>query len=281
MSHPNIIGVHRMVKAGTYLYMIMDYAEKKDLEHYISKACNENIHENQARIWIRQIANALEYLHEVGIVHRDIKCENILISRLLNAKLADFGFSRLLRTPKELSNTFCGTTSYAAPEIIRNSPYNPKLADIWSLGVVLYRILNKKYPFGDPGTRNRDVLKKQEGKEYLFNRKYEISIGAKQLIGRMLEPNPKHRPNAKDVQNHAWIQNEPTCQTMTAEEREALKIGKLKSKVFMQKYTVVQALTSSNNVDVTEENKEKKYPDSGESVSDQSILVRVCKENNT
>ncbi|KAI5692302.1 hypothetical protein M8J76_001897 [Diaphorina citri] len=281
VSHPNIIGVHRMVKAGTYLYMIMDYAEKKDLEHYISKACNENIHENQARIWIRQIANALEYLHEVGIVHRDIKCENILISRLLNAKLADFGFSRLLRTPKELSNTFCGTTSYAAPEIIRNSPYNPKLADIWSLGVVLYRILNKKYPFGDPGTRNRDVLKKQEGKEYLFNRKYEISIGAKQLIGRMLEPNPKHRPNAKDVQNHAWIQNEPTCQTMTAEEREALKIGKLKSKVFMQKYTVVQALTSSNNVDVTEENKEKKYPDSGESVSDQSILVRVCKENNT
>lgn len=104
--------------------------------------------ENQARIWFRQLTLAVQYLHAMDIVHRDIKCENVLVTKHLTVKLIDFGFSKLIQRSKRLNcNTYCCSLLYASPEVLSARPYDGKSADIWSLGVVLYVMLNKKMPF--------------------------------------------------------------------------------------------------------------------------------------
>jgi len=104
--------------------------------------------ESQARIWFRQIVLAVQYLHAMDIVHRDIKCENILVTENLTLKLSDFSFSKFIKKGQTLNCiTHCCSIGYAAPEVLRCSAYNGMLSDIWSLGVVLYVMLNKKMPF--------------------------------------------------------------------------------------------------------------------------------------
>ncbi|KAL1452011.1 hypothetical protein WDU94_006330 [Cyamophila willieti] len=260
--------------------MLMDIAELKDMEYYITRRCEGNINEEQAKIWTKQIANALEYLHEIGIAHRDIKCENILITRCLTARLTDFGFSRFFKNTKELSNTFCGTTGYAPPEVMKNIPYNAPKGDIWALGIVVYRMLSKRFPFGDPGTRMRTLIKRQENQEYTFSSEYIISMDAKKLIKRMLTLNPNHRPTARDVQNDVWCIGVETPLKMGEDQNEALVTGKVKSKQFQQKFAVVDALIQTDVLEVTAENKGKKYPDHYQAVvSDDMVYPTICSPN--
>lgn len=102
----------------------------------------------------------MQYLHTMDIVHRDIKCENILISEHFTVKLTDFGFSKFIQRAKRLNcNTFCCSLSYAPPEVLSTRPYDGKAADIWSLGVVLYVMLNKKMPFS---RKNIKLMYKQQ-----------------------------------------------------------------------------------------------------------------------
>ena len=89
----------------------------------------------------------MEYLHEQGVIHRDVKLENILLDESYKIiKIIDFGFSIRFNGEKKL-NVFCGTPSYMAPEICKKSEYYGKPADIWSLGIVLYVLLFSRFPF--------------------------------------------------------------------------------------------------------------------------------------
>ena len=84
----------------------------------------------------------VDYCHKKGVVHRDMKCENILLDAHGNLKITDFGFARCDMMPSKgefkLSETYCGSYAYAPPEILTGTPYVPQLADIWSMGVILY-----------------------------------------------------------------------------------------------------------------------------------------------
>lgn len=117
-----------------------------DLLQYIVD--NRPMNDNQTRKWFRQIALAVQYLHTMDIVHRDIKCENILISKNFTVKLADFSFSKFIKRSKRLNcNTYCCSVPYAPPELLSLRPYDGKSSDVWSLGVVLYIMIYKKMPF--------------------------------------------------------------------------------------------------------------------------------------
>lgn len=99
-----------------------------------------------------KFTTALKYLHDRGIAHRDMKCENVLLSRNYNVKLSDFGFARYVTNKKGehvLSSTFCGSVAYSPPEIIKGTKYEPLAVDLWSAGIILFIMLNKAMPFDD------------------------------------------------------------------------------------------------------------------------------------
>lgn len=145
----------------------MRFAEQGDLLEYVSK--RGIVSEPQARVWFRQMSLGLQYLHDMDIAHRDLKCENALLTSNFNVKLADFGFARFVidNTGKAISSeTYCGSLSYAAPEVLHGTPYFPKTADIWSIGVILYVLLNKSMPFDDNNPRR---LYEQQMCKQIFN----------------------------------------------------------------------------------------------------------------
>nr|CAD7195554.1 unnamed protein product [Timema douglasi] len=150
--------------------IFMQYAKNGDVFEYMLKygALDEDL----ARFWFRQLSLALQYLHKLGITHRDLKCENALITEKYNVKLSDFSFARYTFDDKgapALSNTFCGSFPYISPEIIRGRLYDPKCADIWALGVLLFIMLNKSLPYTESNMKK--LYEKQMKQDWRFRSK--------------------------------------------------------------------------------------------------------------
>ncbi|KAK3611336.1 hypothetical protein CHS0354_029988 [Potamilus streckersoni] len=178
LRHPNIIRMVEMFEDDHRVYMILEYAENGDVLRYIQKT--GAIKDALARIWIRQVCDAVRYLHEQNISHRDLKLENLLLESAYNIKICDFGFVKDNCTD-ELSKTYCGSKSYAAPEILRGEPYDPKKADIWAIGVILYIFITGKMPF-DESKGNHGVLEEQRKLNFPWH-KFRNVTSEKQLQG--------------------------------------------------------------------------------------------------
>lgn len=154
------------------------------------------------------MATGLQYLHNKNIAHRDLKCENILLSRRFNVKLADFGFARFCvdaEGRRVLSQTYCGSAAYAAPEVVNGTPYNPKLSDVWSLGIILFIMLNASMPFDDSNLRK--LLKDQMTRNWVFRSRVRdsISSSAKSIVRHVLEPDITLRLTLERVLGHEWV----------------------------------------------------------------------------
>ncbi|KAK6639263.1 hypothetical protein RUM43_007535 [Polyplax serrata] len=221
LRHPHIIHIHSIYKKNSR------YAERGDLLDYILR--RGPIPEGQSRIWTKQVALALQYMHELEIAHRDLKCENILITSNFNVKLADFGFSRCVVNNKGLrmlSETYCGSTAYSAPEILKGIPYNPKVSDIWSLGVLIYVMLNKAMPFEE--TNVKKLYERQIKKNWKFKAKVEsvLSDQVKNLLENILEPNVHKRYTISEVVTSGWMFMDHRTLHMT--EMETLALVKAK-----------------------------------------------------
>lgn len=110
VSHPNIIGVHSILQSGSTVFIFMQWAENGDLLDFVKN--HGAVSETKANFWFFQMVSAIKYVHAMGYAHRDLKCENILISKHMNVKIADFGFARKCsdeNNMKILSQTFCGS----------------------------------------------------------------------------------------------------------------------------------------------------------------------------
>ncbi|NWX73030.1 TSSK1 kinase, partial [Alca torda] len=164
LHHPSIIKTYEIFESSAgKVYIVMELGEKGDLLDYIKTtgAMKEDI----ARIKFKQLASAIKHCHDLDIAHRDLKCENILLDENLNIKLSDFGFSKSLSRDGNgktiLSKTFCGSAAYAAPEVLQGIPCDPRISDIWSLGVILYTMVYALMPFDDSNVRNMISMQKQ------------------------------------------------------------------------------------------------------------------------
>lgn len=170
----------------------MEYCHNGELFERINR--NGPLSEREGALIFHQILSALIYLRQNNISHRDVKPENILFHKNGKAKLIDFGFG-CLRDEDEFRRTVCGTPSYTAPEIIKRQPYDPELADVWSLGVTLYAMLAAQLPFeGDtPEKRKQNILNMRYTPQPQLSLKVQKLFAAIFVDGRL-------RPRLKDLQ---------------------------------------------------------------------------------
>ncbi|XP_027190398.1 serine/threonine-protein kinase ATG1t [Cicer arietinum] len=157
VNHPNIVHLlHFFQGDDECVYLVLEFCPGGNLASYIRS--HGRIQQLTARMFMQQLGSALKLLHSHGIIHRDLKPENILLSSHGDdavLKIADFGLSRTAR-PGEYVETVCGTPLYMAPEVLQFQRYNYK-ADMWSLGVILFELLNGYPPFN--GRNNVQLLK--------------------------------------------------------------------------------------------------------------------------
>lgn len=148
LNHPNIVGFIAAFLEKKTLHIIMEYADQGDLERELCGFVerNEMLSEKRIMHLFVQIALGLRQVHKQHLIHRDLKSANVFVTSKGHLKLGDFGFAKQLNYTLALTNTVCGTPYYFAPEICQRLPYNNKI-DVWSLGVILYEMINLQKPF--------------------------------------------------------------------------------------------------------------------------------------
>ncbi|XP_017582652.1 PREDICTED: NUAK family SNF1-like kinase 2 [Corvus brachyrhynchos] len=194
LNHPHIIAVHEVFENSSKIVIVMEYASKGDLYDYISE--RQRLSEQEARHFFRQVVSAVYYCHKNGVVHRDLKLENILLDANGNIKIADFGLSNVFQQDK-LLQTYCGSPLYASPEIINGRPYKGPEVDSWSLGVLLYILVHGTMPFD--GHDYKTLVKQITSGDYREPTKLSDACG---LIRWMLMVNPERRGPIEDIATH-------------------------------------------------------------------------------
>ena len=201
LKHPNIVQLYSVIETERQILLIMEYIKGQELFQYI--LIKKKLSEDEACFYFQQIISGIEYLHNLKIVHRDIKSENILIEQNTNIiKIIDFGFSNIYGDKdKEILNTACGSPFYAPPEMLRGESYKGGGVDIWSVGVVLFAMICGYLPF--EGEENSELYKKIiDGK---FSIPSYISIHGRELLYQLLNTNPKKRINIMQIKRHPWV----------------------------------------------------------------------------
>lgn len=215
VAHPYICGMRDVYRTNYHWYMLFEYVNGGQMLDYIIS--HGRLKEKQARKFGRQIASALDYCHKNSIVHRDLKIENILISKEGNIKIIDFGLSNLF-SPRNSLKTFCGSLYFAAPELLQAKAYTGPEVDVWSFGIVLYVLVCGKVPFDDQSMPQLHAKIKKGIVEYppwLSNgtssiestcrNRANLVAECKHLISRMLQTDPKNRATLTEVMAHPWM----------------------------------------------------------------------------
>ncbi|KAL1071315.1 hypothetical protein V6Z11_D11G080700 [Gossypium hirsutum] len=197
--HPHIIRLYEVIETTTKIFIVTEYAEYGDLFDYIVQ--KRRLKEDEARKLFQQIISGVEYCHRCMVVHRDLKPENLLLDSNFNVKIADFGFSNIMRDGHFLK-TSCGSPNYAAPEIVSGKLYAGPEVDAWSCGVILYALLSGTLPFEDESFHN--LYKKIKAGCYTLPR--HLSAGARDLISRIIVVDPMKRPTIPEIRQHPWFQ---------------------------------------------------------------------------
>lgn len=197
LRHPNIIRFHEVFESRDKIVIVMEFASSGELYDYIQE--RRRLTETEARSIFRQIASAVHYCHKNGVVHRDLKLENILLDQDLNVKLADFGLSNHFQKGS-LLQTYCGSPLYAAPEIVKGLPYQGPEVDCWALGVLLYALVYSSMPF-DGASHSKLIEQISQGRY----RRPNPPSDACALIDWLLTVRAEERATIEDVATHWWV----------------------------------------------------------------------------
>lgn len=187
LNHPNILKAFEVFEDESNYYIAMERPAKGDLFKYI---CSKGrLSMDEASFIYYQIVNGIQYLHKNKIVHRDMKPENIMLTKDMIVKIGDFGLSKFFKRRDIKLQTNCGSPCYSAPEVLRGNLYKPTPVDIWGIGIILYCMICGELPFED---EKEDILIR---KVTLCNYTCPLFVNNifKSLFKRILCPNPNER----------------------------------------------------------------------------------------
>ena len=197
LSHSHIIQLYQVMETESMIYIVTEYAANGEIFDHLVR--NGRMSEGEACRVFTQILSAVKYCHTHGVVHRDLKAENLLLDGDNNIKLADFGFSNFY-SPNDLLSTWCGSPPYAAPELFEGKQYVGPKADIWSLGVVLYVLVSGSLPFD--GATLQELRSRVVGCQYRVP--FFLSEQCEQLLKGLLVIDPERRLSLEQIASHQW-----------------------------------------------------------------------------
>jgi len=204
LRHPYIVRYRENFLEDGWLCIAMDYCEGGDLSDRVKKMRSQrkSFPEDQVLRWFTQAILALKYIHDMKILHRDLKSGNFFLSKSGNLKMGDFGIAKVLECTAACAQTQIGTPYYLSPEICSGRPYNWS-SDIWSMGCILFEMCARKVPFDAPDLKSL-IRKITSGSPPDVPSEY--SVGLKNLCRELLSKNPDDRPQAQDVLKRPVVQ---------------------------------------------------------------------------
>lgn len=203
--HAFIVTLHQYWQSKKSLYIVMDYACKGDLFSLWKHMGSFSV--ELTRLYIGQIALALDFLNKAGVIYRDLKLENVLLDVDGHVQLTDFGLSKWLKRGQR-TQTICGTLQYMAPEVLLTKPYSHS-ADWWTLGILMYALLQGQFPV--QGAKDHNEMAEQVVEcDYSLHGEYSIEL--KNVLKGLLHKDPSVR-----IQNLNQLQREPFFKNLNFE----------------------------------------------------------------
>ncbi|KAJ3587140.1 hypothetical protein NHX12_013530 [Muraenolepis orangiensis] len=210
-TNPFLVGLHSCFQTESRLFLVIEYVNGGDLMFHMQR--QRKLPEEHARFYAAEICIALNFLHEKGIIYRDLKLDNVLLDHEGHIKLTDYGMCKEGIRPGDTTSTFCGTPNYIAPEILRGEDYGFSV-DWWALGVLMFEMMAGRSPF-DIITDNPDM----NTEEYLFQVILEkpiriprsLSVKAASVLKGFLNKDPKERLGCQvetgftDIKSHTFF----------------------------------------------------------------------------
>lgn len=252
-------------------YIVLEYAENGELFYYIYNS-KTGFGEEKSKQIFSKLINSLSFCHFNGVIHRDLKIENIVLDSNWNLKIADFGFSSEISgfNGSGLINTYLGTPTYAAPEIFLRRPFIGSSADIFACGVILFILVTGNYPF-------KCAVQEDKIYQMIIDNDYEnfweftskrldkkFSDGFKNIINLLLSFDSDQRPSLAEIKSNTWLNNDCSDEKTLVEEFQKRKLEAIKMTVL--KYVEIglnndnSGVFRSEDQIITDEDVLKKIP---------------------
>lgn len=260
LNHPNIVRLKSFYEDVENYYLVMELVPGGDLMDFV--AANGAIGEDATQVITKQILDGIAYVHRLGISHRDLKPDNILIMQddPILVKITDFGLAKISDNATFMK-TFCGTLAYVAPEVItgkydlqqsQDSPVNySNLVDIWSLGCLVYVLLTSHLPFnGRTQTQMFQKIKSGEFHESPLN-SYKVSEEGRDFLKCCLQVDPRQRMTADEALKHPWLAE---VESYTQESQPSQKVTSLSQSTSQQSRKIENGIHINSSISRLDDN---------------------------
>ena len=192
LKHPNIIRIKGHFSDDETIYIVLEYIAGKDCSKFFKNSLPSK---SVVKSIMTQLVEAVDFCHKQGIIHRDMKLDNILIDENNKIKLTDFGLCGIKNSKYDVFSQRMGTVRYTSPEMLEENGYNESV-DVWGIGVVLFLLLTGKYPFD--GSSKPNIFRRITDKNIHYS-KYDLNRSEVKLLKMLLAKNPDNRIEIEDI----------------------------------------------------------------------------------